>query len=300
MLEQLKAAVEAKTGRRMRTPKDFDELSTAIFQEQHTQVSTSTLKRIWGYVQTDSQPRLSSLDPLARFVGYADWDDFAKAHAETTPAETPEEEAGGQEQQPDAGTQPHRRWTGAIIGVLAAAVAIAIGCIALLRDKTADAADSPAPVSGQRVLHKGQDFFSSIDEYLALFGITATDTAYYQPLPGLDEVYAWGPEFGNTTWHNEGDKQALMPTITEYWTPHDTAYSDKFVRLVNEKLYYERLERDELRITFMRDIVDSLYVFLGIYRIDRQASNADHCVWRRVSDSCDTGWPQHIERLREH
>ena len=166
-----------------------------------------------------------------------------------------------------------------------------------LNDKKA-AADGLTAVSNQRVLHMGQDFFSSTDEYLTLFGITATDTAYYRPLPGLNEVYAWGPEFGNTTWHNEGDKQALMPTITEYWTPRDSTYTADYVSLVNEKLYYERLERDELRITFMRDIVDSLYIFLGIYRIDRGASNADHCVWRRVCDSCDTGRPQFIEQLR--
>lgn len=167
---------------------------------------------------------------------------------------------------------------------------VALQFIIHLTQKPADATvGQTATYSGQRVLHKGQDFFSSIDEYLALFHVAATDTAYFQPLPGMAYTYLWGPEYGNHTCHNEGNKQLLMPTITEYWTPSPSKYSTAYIRLFNEKLYFERLERDELRITFMRDIVDSLYVFLGVYRIDAQASSPQKCVWRRVADELDLG-----------
>ena len=169
----------------------------------------------------------------------------------------------------------------------------------------ADAAavtDNLAP-SGKRVLRKGQDCFRTIDDYLMLVGIEATDTAYFRPLPGNKYVYVWGPEYGHPVWHNEGDSTQLMPTITEYWTPlpgEQSFQNAEYVRLANEKLYYERLEKDELRLTFMKNIVDGFYVFLGIYRMDREQSTIEKTVWKRVSDQCDLGHLDKIELLRNN
>ena len=94
-----------------------------------------------------------------------------------------------------------------------------------------------------------------------------------------------------------------MPTITEYWKPlPGTAdyQSEEYIKEVNAKLYYERVTKDELRITFMRDLVDGFYVFLGVYRLDRELSYPEHCVWRRVSDECDLGRLGDLEQLREN
>ena len=288
MLELLKAAVEEKAGCKMRTPKDFEVLHQLLFDELHTLVSVSTLKRIWGYVQSYSQPRPSTLTPLAQFVGYADWDAFEQAHSEAGHVETP--------------SRPHRKRS--VWWIAAAALLAVIGLLATIHfirqpKESLIAVNTVLRPSGQRILHKGQDGFPSLDDYLVLFGITAKDTAYYQPVPGLSEVYAWGPEYGNPTWHNEGNRQEQMPTITEYWTPSADEYSEEYIRLANEKLYYERLERDELRITFMRNIEDSLYLFLGVYRMDREASTTERFVWRRVADSLDLGYLDELPKLRK-
>ena len=66
-------AVEQSVGYSPRTPKDFDRLSDDIFARLHQKVSPTTLKRLWGYVATDSLPRQSTLDLLAQFVGCDDY-----------------------------------------------------------------------------------------------------------------------------------------------------------------------------------------------------------------------------------
>ncbi len=60
----------------MRTPKDFDLLSSRIYARLHIQISTTTLKRLWGYLSSDSQPREGTLSILSRFLGYQGWEDY--------------------------------------------------------------------------------------------------------------------------------------------------------------------------------------------------------------------------------
>jgi hypothetical protein len=306
LIARLRQAVERKAGRQIRTPKDFDYLSEVIFSECHTMVSVSSLKRIWGYVQTDSSPRPSTLDPLTRYVGFADWEDFAAKNSPAQEESHPEQgvSPADHEEQPvlkEVSPKPLWRRPSFLLSALLFAVIIFMAVFVVKGLRDFGMAAKPVP-SGQRVLHIGKDCFPSIDDYLSLFGVSATDTAYFQPLPGKTYVYLWGPEYGNTTWHNEGNALQLMPTITEYWTPSpdEVDYATKeYVVLANEKLYYERRDHDELRITFMRDIVDSLYVFLGIYRMDRDLSTPEKFVWRRVCDSLDLGRLNQIEQLRQ-
>ena len=78
-IQLLRLRVEDELGTPMRTPKDFDALSESIFQKVHLQLSSSTLKRIWGYLATASLPRQSSLDVLAQYVGYANFQAFCQS-----------------------------------------------------------------------------------------------------------------------------------------------------------------------------------------------------------------------------
>lgn len=281
----LREKVEQKAGRRMSSPKDFDVLHQMLL-DAHTPLGISTLMRIWGYVQRDGGLRQTSLTTLAQFVGYADWEDFCRHQRDVADQPLPSD------------SRQVRRTTWPWVAAALSGMVITILAVLLLsRQDTNSTNAAEQPVD--RVLHKGQDCFATIDDYLSLFNIHATDTAYYQPLPGLHEVYVWGPEYGNTTWHNEGDKQQLMPTIAEYWTPSDSIHDADYVQLANEKLYYERLERDELRLTFMRNIVDTLYVFIGVYRMDRELSTKERCVWRRVADSVDLGRLSELQLPRQ-
>ena len=290
-IERLKASAKQKVGRQMHTPKDFDYLRDCIYEECHEMVSLSTLKRLWGYDRYEGTPRVSSLNPIARYVGFRDWDDFLHDQSDSD----------GQE-------KPNRRIGIYAFGVLLALIVVVGGVLWWSHGSSSEqtdaavVADNLAP-SGKRVLRKGQDCFRTIDDYLMLFGIEATDTAYFRPLPGNKYVYVWGPEYGHPVWHNEGDSTQLMPTITEYWTPlpgEQSFQNAEYVRLANEKLYYERLEKDELRLTFMKNIVDGFYVFLGIYRMDREQSTIEKTVWKRVSDQCDLGHLDKIELLRNN
>lgn len=60
------------------TPKAFDNLSTEIFKKTKNQISVSTLKRLWGYVNSRSSVRISTLDILSQYVGFYNFNDFQK------------------------------------------------------------------------------------------------------------------------------------------------------------------------------------------------------------------------------
>ena len=75
--QRLFEAVERKAGRQMLTPKDFQWLEKRMFEDIHERVSTSTLMRLWGY-RSGGVPRQTTLDVLARFVGYEDYVQFCR------------------------------------------------------------------------------------------------------------------------------------------------------------------------------------------------------------------------------
>ena len=68
--------IEEVTGQHYDSPKDFDKLSQQIFFKTEEMVSPSTLKRLWGYIDSASSPRSYTLDVLARFLGYRDYEAF--------------------------------------------------------------------------------------------------------------------------------------------------------------------------------------------------------------------------------
>lgn len=74
--------IEVALGRKMSTPKDFDFLRECIFSRLNVWVSTTTLKRIWGYLKDDVQPRQGTLDILARFIGFDGYENFLHSMAE--------------------------------------------------------------------------------------------------------------------------------------------------------------------------------------------------------------------------
>ena len=74
----LRHVIEEAVDRKMKTPRDFDFLAEAIFEKLHQSLSASTLKRFWGYLPQYSTIRLSTLDLLAQFADYKDWDAFCQ------------------------------------------------------------------------------------------------------------------------------------------------------------------------------------------------------------------------------
>ena len=75
-IENLRNEIEVAIHRRLATPKDFEALREMIFSRLHILVSATTLKRIWGYIDDSVSTRRSTLDILARYIGYVDFDAY--------------------------------------------------------------------------------------------------------------------------------------------------------------------------------------------------------------------------------
>ncbi|OEK04256.1 hypothetical protein [Roseivirga misakiensis] len=55
---------------------DFALLSQRIFEETNIQLSVTTLKRVWGKVSYASEPSISTLNALSKFIGYENWSEL--------------------------------------------------------------------------------------------------------------------------------------------------------------------------------------------------------------------------------
>jgi hypothetical protein len=66
--------IEKKFGKEIRYPSDCDSLSEDIFISTKQKISVSTLKRLLGFVSGVQEPRLYTLDVLAKYLGYNNWD----------------------------------------------------------------------------------------------------------------------------------------------------------------------------------------------------------------------------------
>ena len=75
-ISELKQQIEESLGRKMKTSADFTFLSGAIWERTHENLSASTLKRLWGYVDGADKTRNSTLEILSKFLGFNNWDAF--------------------------------------------------------------------------------------------------------------------------------------------------------------------------------------------------------------------------------
>lgn len=75
-IECLKLEIEKRMGKPLKSPTDFNQLSLRLQKELKEEISISTIKRIWGYVEAKHNTRYTTLSILSRFIGYIDWYDF--------------------------------------------------------------------------------------------------------------------------------------------------------------------------------------------------------------------------------
>ena len=83
LITQLRRKVEETFGQEIKTPKDFENLSQAVGDITKNYISATTLKRMWGYLTEPVTPRRTTLDVLAQYVGYKDWDAFTQEETVT-------------------------------------------------------------------------------------------------------------------------------------------------------------------------------------------------------------------------
>ena len=84
----LRQDIECKLERKIRTPNDFDYLSSMIWYRLHENLSPTTLKRLWGYIDGADSARRTTLCILSRFLGYADWEEYLAALEQRTDLES--------------------------------------------------------------------------------------------------------------------------------------------------------------------------------------------------------------------
>ena len=82
MRNRLCKETESAIGQRLRTPKDFDYLRKCIYARLRIIVSSTTLKRLWGYLNDGGEPREATLTTLCRFLGYRDWENFVQSQGQ--------------------------------------------------------------------------------------------------------------------------------------------------------------------------------------------------------------------------
>lgn len=75
--DELRKAVEHALGRQVKTYGDFFILEGSITKRLQEHISSTTLRRFWGYQSDQSgEIREYSLSILARYAGYVDWQTF--------------------------------------------------------------------------------------------------------------------------------------------------------------------------------------------------------------------------------
>lgn len=83
-METLKKIIIEKIGRTLESPADFEHLSEQIQKLTGEYLSPTTLKRLFGHIPYDGQPRPATLSILARYAGYGGWQDYQdKQHIES-------------------------------------------------------------------------------------------------------------------------------------------------------------------------------------------------------------------------
>ncbi len=285
-IELLRRAVERALGRRMQTNKDFDCLADCIYEKIHAKISTTTLKRIWGYLSEGVTPRRYTLDQLARFIDFADFDAFSAslengnspkpspANADAASSPLPAGEGQG------VGHSPSLR------GRVGVGLALFLFLFLLLFLFLRPSANTSA---ADRILKKGQ-VFASYDDFLPLFGIDATESQHYQYVPDEEHIVVWSPEYHNPYYHNDGNPDSLMPTITEYYHPEDwptDSASMAQLAAMHKQGFLTAIKENQVRLCFMKNLVDSNFVFLGAYRVSATLSDTTKVVWARATDECD-------------
>ena len=75
-LQYLLELVEKQYGRKLSTTTDVESLSVIIEKTTGELLSSSTLKRLYGYVSLNTVPRKTTLDILSRFIGNRDYETF--------------------------------------------------------------------------------------------------------------------------------------------------------------------------------------------------------------------------------
>lgn len=84
----LRMDIERDLKRRIRTPYDFEFLAGVVWERLHENISPTTLKRLWGYIDGADTTRRTTLCLLSQFLGYQDWEAYLASLAQRAEVES--------------------------------------------------------------------------------------------------------------------------------------------------------------------------------------------------------------------
>ena len=87
-ISTLRMDIEYEVKRKIRTPYDFEFLAGVIWERLHENISPTTLKRLWGYIDGADTARRTTLCLLSQFLGFPDWDAYIASLAARTDTES--------------------------------------------------------------------------------------------------------------------------------------------------------------------------------------------------------------------
>jgi len=108
--------LKRKCGSDLRQPSDCEILSLDIESKTGVHIGATTLKRLVGFAQDERTPHASTLDAIARYLGYAHWEELSKIEdSGNSDFDAPDDEIRSADLQPGACLEitylPDRRLT---------------------------------------------------------------------------------------------------------------------------------------------------------------------------------------------
>lgn len=95
--------LKGKSGSDLRQPSDCEFLSLDIESKTGVHIGSTTLKRLVGFAQDERTPHVSTLDAIARYLGYAHWEELSKIEDNgNSDFDSSDEEVRSADLQPDA------------------------------------------------------------------------------------------------------------------------------------------------------------------------------------------------------
>lgn len=69
-----KQHIEERLGKAIRYPSDYEQLAYDIERTTRQRISVNTIKRLLGAIESVREPRLFTLDIVAKYLGFENWD----------------------------------------------------------------------------------------------------------------------------------------------------------------------------------------------------------------------------------
>ncbi len=113
----VKELIENRYGQKVRYPRDCEGLSADILAKANDRISSSTLKRLFGFVKAQNYPNQHTLDVIAIYLGYPEWKDVPGSQF----AETNNEKSTASEQNTPTAPASRKKLLYSVIGILALA-----------------------------------------------------------------------------------------------------------------------------------------------------------------------------------